>query len=99
VERKQRDKWQRQIEKHEIAEHIDAEPSAPPSLGCRCRAHVRLPKRRLARRTTRTTARMTSMTATESAAPNGQSSALPNSAWLIVTIIVLAGPPTSAGVT
>ena len=39
------------------------------------------------------------MTATESAAPNGQSLALPNSAWIIEPIIVLAGPPTSAGVT
>ena len=39
------------------------------------------------------------MTQTDSAAPNGQSLALPNCAWISVPIIVLAGPPTSAGVT
>ena len=99
VEGKQRDQQYRQIEKHQIGKHVDAEPAAAFLCVRARRAHVRLPNLRSAKRTTSTTARMTSMTATESAAPNGQSLALPNSAWISVPIMVLAGPPTMAGVT
>ena len=39
------------------------------------------------------------MTPSESAAPKGQSLALPKFAWISEPTIVLDGPPTNAGVT
>ena len=99
VEGKQRDQKDRQIEEHQIGKHVEAEPAAAcGGIGARA-AHVRLPNLRSAPRARRITQRMTSITQTESAAPNGQSLALPNCDWISVPIMVLAGPPTMAGVT
>ncbi|MPL90441.1 hypothetical protein SDC9_36491 [bioreactor metagenome] len=91
VERKQRDQRDGQVEKDDIGADVDRQQAAL--------FHVRLPQRRSACRTSATAIRMTSMVAVASAAPKGQSLALPNCAWIRVPIIVLAGPPTIAGVT